>query len=68
MGHYQVDQYSHYRSPKKNRRIKNGRKMIWKKIANNFPNMGKETSFQILEDNTVPRKMNPKRLKRKAVV
>ena len=33
-----------------------------KKIANTFPNMGKETSFQILEDNIVPIKMNPKRL------
>lgn len=64
MRHYQVDQYSHYRSPKKNRRIKKAEKWFEKKekIASNFPNMGKETAFQIQKDNTVPSKMNPERL------
>ena len=49
----------HYRGPK-GRRQKSNRNIIWKITAKNFRNLEKETVIQILKDQKVPNKINPK--------
>ena len=51
----------HYRSPRRERKIERGRKIIQRNKAENFPNLGKETDIQIQEAPKVPVKRNPKR-------
>ena len=43
------------------REKKNWRKYLKKKIAENFPNMGKESLIQLQEAQEIPYKINPRR-------
>ena len=49
MGHYQEDQCLHYRSPRKRRKGEKGRKLFRQIMAENFPNLEKETGIHIEE-------------------
>lgn len=44
---HQVDQYLHYNKPRRNKGIKEGKKVIFKMMAGNFPSLGKETDIQM---------------------
>lgn len=47
------EQYPHYGSPRETEK-----NIIWKITYENFPNLEKETNFQVLQAH-IPRKMNP---------
>ena len=53
-------QHSHYRGPRR-RREKGPEKIFEDIIAENFPNMRKETLTQVQEMQRVPYRMNPRR-------
>ena len=55
-----MHQHSHYRGPRK-RREKGPEKIFEETIAENFPNMGKETVNQVQEAQRVPGRINPRR-------
>ena len=54
-----MQQHLHYRGPR--RRKKGPEKIFEEIIAENFPNMGKEIINQVLEAQTVPGRINPRR-------
>ena len=55
-----MHQYSHYRGIQR-RREKGSQKIFEEKIAENFPNIGKEIVNQVQEVQRVPGRINPKR-------
>ena len=55
-----MHQYSHYRGIQR-RREKGSQKIFEEKIAENFPNIGKEIVNQVPEAQSIPSRINPKR-------
>ena len=51
----------HYRGPRKRRESKGALNVFEDIIAENFPNMGKETLNQVQEVQKVPTKINPRK-------
>ena len=49
------------RDPGRGRKRKGGQKYTWRFVAENFPNLNKETEIQIQEAHRVPNKINPNR-------
>ena len=62
-----MHQYSHYRGIQR-RREKGSQKIFEEKIAENFPNIGKEIVNQVPEAQSIPSRINPKRNKLRHLV
>ena len=57
-----MHQHSHYRGPRRRRETERRLKEIFEEvIAENFPNMGKETVKQVQEAQRIPGRKNPRR-------
>ena len=57
-----MQQYSHYRGPKRRREREKGPEKIFVEIiVENFPNIGKEIATQVEEAQRVPYRINPRR-------
>ena len=52
-----MQQHSHYRGPRR-RREKGPEKIFEEIIAENFPNLGKETDIQVQESQRIPNRIN----------
>ena len=60
LGQHEKHQHSHYRDPKRRREKKRPEKIFEEIIAENFPNIGKETFTKALESWS-PGRINPRR-------
>ena len=60
MGQHQMDQHLHYKSPRR-RRGREAENLFEEIMAENFPNLEKETHIQIQKAQRVSNKMNPKK-------
>ena len=66
MGQHQVERL-HYKGPRR-RREKEPEKLFEEIVAENFPNLVKETDIQVQEAQRVLSKMNPKRHKSRHIL
>ena len=56
MRQHQVDQHSHYRGPRRRRERERAENLLEGIMAENFPNLGRETDIQIQEAQRVQNK------------